>query len=190
MFSFPTKYLRLFSISWQNALVYRTSLLLWRLRQIFNTLLAITLWGAVYQTNSSVIGYTSDQMFTYIFLSAIMQNIIMATALHRLPGMVYSGELSLWLVRPVRPFLTFLTTDLADKALNATCIILETAVFYLLLRPVLTVPDLGTIFIFLIWLVLGIGIHFFVELLFGALGFWSPDVWGPKFLFFMITENN
>lgn len=182
------QYLQVFSLSWQNALVYRTNLLFWRVRQMLGTLLAITLWGAIYQSNGPVLGYSSDQMFTYIFLAAIMQNIIIATALHDLPHRVYSGELSLWLVRPIALFRSFLARDLADKSLNIVFIVVETVIFYLLIRPVLIQPEWLHAVICFVWIILGIGIHFFIELLFGALGFWSPEVWGPKFLFFTMVE--
>jgi len=36
--------------------------------------------------------------------------------------------------------------------------------------------------------ILGLILYQLISLLFGTLGFWTPEVWAPKFLFFMLTD--
>lgn len=183
-----SKYLTLLSISWQNGLVYKVSFLLWRFRQVVNTMLPLILWRAIFADSDSVVGYSQDQMIAYILISGMIMSLIMATALHSVPSTVYSGDLSEILVKPIGLFRHFLVTDIADKLKNFIFIVLEALIFWFILQPVVAMPELHVVAIVTVWILLGIGIHFWVELLFGSIGFWSPDVWGPKFLFFIFVE--
>jgi ABC-2 type transport system permease protein len=40
----------------------------------------------------------------------------------------------------------------------------------------------------IVWTIMGVMINFLVQILFGTLGFWSPESWGPKFLFYVIVD--
>lgn len=181
-------YWTLFTTAWDSNLIYRTNIVLWRLRNLLNTLFAFTLWSSIFAVNTTAVGYTPEQMYTYIFLSAIMGNTIMSTALHSLPGTVYNGDLSYWLLRPLGLFRGYFVFDFADKLLNIMFVVLETAVLIWIFHPPIALAATPFIMIGFIWVILGILIHFFIEMLFGAIGFVSPDVWGPKFLFFMFVE--
>lgn len=181
-------YWQLFRTALESNLTYRTNIALWRVRNLLNTLLAFTLWSSIFAVNTAVIGYTAEQMYTYILLSAIMGSTIMSTALHSLPGTVYNGDLSYWLLRPIGLVRGYFAYDFADKLLNIILVIIETTIFIWIFQPHLNLAPPFFLIIGMIWTVFGILIHFFIEMLFGAIGFISPDVWGPKFLFFMFVE--
>lgn len=183
------KYFKIFSLSWQNGFVYRVSLLLWRTRQFLSSLMSLTLWTVIFSSSGSAFGYTQSEMITYIFLASFLQSIILATALHPLSGKVYSGEITNQLLKPVSLFGYFAIEDVADKLRNMIFILIETAILFAIFQPVLPpMPSLPMLGLFLVLTVFGAVMHFFIELLFGSLGFWSPDTWGPKFLFFMFVD--
>lgn len=182
------RYVALFSISWQNGLVYKTAFLMWRLRMVIGTLLPLALWSAVYTQSDQAFGYTQSEMIGYILLSNLSLSLIMSTGLHDIPYKVYSGELSLWLIKPMGIFRYYLLVDLADKMKNFFFVMIETMVFWFFLAPMIGIPSASVLLLAIFWILLGVAIHFWIELLFGAIGFWSPDVWGPKFLFFMVID--
>lgn len=183
------KYLQLLNISWQNGLVYRTSLFFWRFRQFLSSLMALTVWSVLYTSNSSqIFGYEQNQMITYIFLTAILHSIILATALHGLAQQIHSGEISVYLVKPVSLFGFFASAEVADKAKNLVFILIETAILFALFQPHIVLPTVPMLGLFLLWTLGGATIHFFITILFGTLGFWSPETWGPKFLFFIFVD--
>ncbi len=182
------KYQALFSISWQNGLVYKTSFFLWQLRQLLATMLPLALWTAVYASNTTAFGYTEGEMIGYIIITGLLQSIIMATALHNIPNTVYSGELSIILVRPIGVFRYAMMLDLADKLKNILVVVLVSVGLWLTMQPVVTGFSWDILPLLLVWVLGGVVIHFFIEMLFGAIGFWSPDVWGPKFVFFILVE--
>lgn len=182
------KYLQLFILSWQNGLVYRTSVILWRLRQFLSTIMALTVWTVLFQSQSGLFGYDKSQMITYIFLVGILQSFILATALNGLAETVYSGNLSFHLLKPVNLFVYFFTEDIADKLKNVMFIIVETCLLFWLFKPEIVFPPIEAFILFLLWTIGGVMLHFFIQLIFASLGFWSPETWGPRFLFFMFVD--
>ncbi len=179
-------YWQIFSINWSNGLVYRTSLLLWRLRQVISTLMALTIWTTAYTSATPQLSYNQSQMITYIFLTGILQSIVLATALQGLTTFIYSGQLSFLLTKPINIYSYLATQDLADKLKNVLFIVLESILLYLIFRPSVIWPDLSGLMIFGLVVMAGVVMNFFISLIFGAFGFWSPESWGPRFLFYTL----
>lgn len=127
-------------------------------------------------------------MNTYVFVAAFLQSLILATALNGLSNRIYSGQLSSDLVKPLNIFANLAAEDLADKLKNVSFLILETILLWWLFKPTLSLPDASVIIIFLAWVLGGLVLNFLITLLFGSLGFWSPDTWGPRFLFFTFVD--
>lgn len=182
------KYLTLFLLNWQNGLVYRVSVLLWRLRQFLSSVMSLTIWSVIFQNQTNVLGYEQSQMITYIFIIGILQSLILASILQGLAQTIYSGNLSYELLKPVNIYLYLGVQDLADKLKNFGFMVLESVILYLIFRPDLFLPGLANGSLFLLWLLGGMVLNFFISLLFGSLGFWSPETWGPRFLFFMFLD--
>ncbi len=178
------KYLVLLSISWQNGFAYRASVFLWRFRQFLSSFFSLTLWTILYQSTENSFGYSEDQMIAYIFITGVIQNLIVATALNGLTSTIYSGELSIFLVKPIGLFRALAVSEVADKAKNLFFVIIESMILFAIFQPhFISIQPLH----FLLgmgWILGGIGLTFFISLLFGAIGFWSPESWGPRFLFF------
>ncbi len=182
------KYFQLFSISWQNGLVYRTSVLLWRLRQFLSTVMALTIWTVIFDSSDQYLQYSQPEMITYIFIISILQSLILSTSLHGLGMRVYGGQLSQELVRPVNLTAYFATQEAADKLINVFFVIIETIILFILIKPEIIFPSFPLLILTILWSLGGVSIFFFIQLVFGSFGFWSPDTWGPRFLFFMFLE--
>jgi ABC-2 type transport system permease protein len=182
------KYLTLLKLSWQNGLVYRTSVIMWRLRQFLSTLMSLTVWNVIFQSNDQAFNYSQSSMTTYIFLIAFLQSLVLSSALLGLSGRIYSGEISNHLLKPINIYAYFATEELADKLKNVGFLLLETFALFVIFKPVILFPDFPILLLFLVWAVLAVILNFFITLIFGSFGFWSPNTWGPRFLFFMILN--
>lgn len=182
------KYRKLFSITWQNGLVYRASVLLWRLRQFLSSLMALTVWQVLFETTKYAAGYSAAEMATYVFLAALLQGLVLSSALHGLAGMIYSGELSNLLVKPMHIIGYLGIYELSDKLKNVFFLLIESGVLYFLFKPDLPLPSFSQLLYFCIFALGAVSLHFIITLLFGAMGFWSPDTWGPRFIFFMVVD--
>lgn len=182
------KYWQLFNSSWQNGLVYKTSLFLWRLRQFLSSVMALTIWSVIYQSAEQPFGYDRTEMITYIFLVGVLQSIILATILNGLSERIYSGQLSNELLKPVNIYLYLAAQEVADKCKNFVFILIESIILFFVFQPQIVIPTLSTGLLFLFFTFGAVVLHFFIQLIFGSLGFWSPETWGPRFLFFMFID--
>ncbi len=182
------KYWQLFLVSWQNGLAYPISVLLWRMRQFLITFMSLTVWTVIFTGQGSAFAYSSEQMITYIFVVGVTQSLILATVMHSFAETIYTGRLSNELVKPVNVFGYMGVQEVADKVKNFGFIILETIILFLIFHPTIVIPNLLTVFLFALTTLLGAVIMFVIMLLFGTIGFWSPETWGPRFLFYMIIE--
>lgn len=183
-----SKYLKVATLSWQNGLVYRTSMLLWRLRQFLTSLMALTLWSVIFQGQSEVFAYSGDQMLQYVFMTAVVQGLILATLLHGLASDIYNGSITVLLIKPINLFGYLFSIDMADKLKNVGLAVVELSLLAWLFQPSWLTPEWWQLALAGASLIMGIGLYFVILLLFGSLGFWSPDTWGPRFLFATILE--
>lgn len=102
---------------------------------------------------------------------------------------INKGDLSNFLLRPFHFFHYYIARDIGDKLLNFTFAVVEITVLYFFLRPPIFIQtNIVTLLFFLAAIIIGTILYFFFSLIFGFLGFWTPDVWAPRFLSFVIME--
>ena len=188
MFNSTSKYWQLFLITWQNGFVYPVSVFFWRLRQFLATFMALTIWTVIFGSQQQAFGYSQPQMITYIFLTGLLQSIVLATILGNLSEDIYTGKISYQLMKPMNMYVYLGIQELADKLKNIGFIFVETVILFLLFKPQIVFPNLEIFLFFLATAILGAILMFVILLLFGTIGFWSPETWGPRFLFYMFLE--
>lgn len=182
-----SKYWSVVSISWINGFAYPLSFWMWRLRQVMSMVIAISLWESIFITTQHVFGYQQAQMLTYIFISNIAGYIVLSSRTIEVSNIITSGDLSLYLIKPLHFFAYWFSRDLADKTQNAIFSFFELTILFLIYHPTLNMPMHPTTILLTIAAVFGgLTLYFFINMLFGFLAFWAPDVWAPRFLFFVI----
>jgi ABC-2 type transport system permease protein len=162
---------------------------MWRIRLILGLLTAYFLWKAVFSGRDTLLGYSESAMITYILVASLLQSLVLATRSIDLAGIINSGDLSNILTKPISNFWYWLSRDLADKVLNIIFAAAELSILYLLLRPQLVFPPLAHLVpLVLLVLPLATFLYYLINYLFGLLGFWTPEVWAPRFLLFVILQ--
>ena len=183
------KYLTLLSLSWEEGLVYRMSVFMWRIRRFLAALMSLTIWTTIYTSSAgSHFGYAQSEMISYIFLISVLQNLVLATVLQGLAQDVNTGAISNILLKPISLYGYLATQEIADKLKNSLAMIFEFIALFMLFRPELVIPSLSVVAVFIAWVVGAIVLNFFISLLFGSLGFWSPETWAPRFLFYIFIQ--
>lgn len=182
------KYFALARLSWSNGLVYRLNFLMWRVRLILGLLTAYFLWKAVFANQQTIFGYSESAMITYILVASLLQSLVLATRSIDLAGIINSGDLSNILTKPISNFWYWLSRDAADKILNLVFAAAELSILYFLLRPPLIFPPVLLVLPLLLVLLLSTFLYYLINYLFCLLGFWTPEVWAPRFLLFVILQ--
>ena len=182
------KYISVSKNSFAELLAYRLNFVLWRLRVIISILITYFLWSAIYSGKTVLFNYTAKEMFTYIVLLAFLNGVVLSTQTFRVAEEINNGSLSNYLIRPINYIKYNLFRDLADKSVNTFFSVLETALMLSLSKPPFIFQhDMTLILLFILSVVIAVGLYFFISLILSFIGFWSREVWAPRFIFFIIV---
>ena len=122
-------------------------------------------------------------------LAAVLQSVVLASRSIDLASGYQLGELSNIIIRPISNLWYWLSRDAADKALNLIFSAVEIfcwLFYYVRHWPGLTLPH-SAISLLLI-LPLSTLLYYFINYLFGLTGFWTNEVWAPRFLLMVVLQ--
>ncbi|MGH7245640.1 MAG: ABC transporter permease [Candidatus Levyibacteriota bacterium] len=183
------KYLLVAKNTWDEILVYRLNFILWRMRVILQLLTVYFLWESILPQGSSLFGYNQRLMLTYILGTSFMYSMVLTSRSYAVGADINNGNLSNFLIRPINYFFYWFAKDLGDKAMNILFSIFELTVFIILLQPSLFFQTNSLYMLFtIIASLLSFIMYFFLNFLLGAIGFWSPEVWAPRFIFSIVIS--
>lgn len=182
-------YLQIIKGTIEEYMTYRLSFILWRVRLVVQLLVVYFMWWALFAGHNELFGYTQSAMLTYVLFSSFVRPFVMGTRTQEVAEYIRSGSLSNYLVRPMQ-FLGFCASrDVADKLLNVLFAVFEIIILYFLLRPPLMIQtNIVMVLLAFAALVMGMILFFYFSLLISYMGFWTPDVWAPRFLSFVFAE--
>ncbi|MBI2033043.1 MAG: ABC-2 family transporter protein [Candidatus Levybacteria bacterium] len=183
------KYWLVIKDTWDEILTYRLSFIVWRIRTVFQLLTVYFLWLVLIPQGSQLFGYTQSLMLTYILGTAFLSSVILATRSYEMGENINNGDLSIFLIRPINYFYYWFARDIGDKAMNISFAVIELSILVVILKPPLFFQhDMMILFLTAISITFSIIMHFLFGSLLGMIGFWSPDVWAPRFIFFIIIN--
>lgn len=181
------KYFLIAKNTWDETFAYRLNFVMWRVRMVLQLLTTYFLWYTLLPPGKTLFGYDQSSMLTYIFGTSIFFSIILANRSGDVGELINSGNLSNYLLRPMNFFLAWFFRDIGDKAMNLFFSIIEITLLYIVLRPPLTIQTDPIILLFVFFATCcAVLLNFFINLIIGSLGFWTPEVWAPRFIFWII----
>ncbi len=183
------KYLRVFVNIWGEIFTYRLNFAMWRFRVVLQLLTVYFLWSTLLMGRTSIFGYTTSQMLTYVLGTSFISSIVLSTRTFQIGEQINDGTLSNFLIKPISYIIYWFAYDLGDKAMNIFFSIIELTLILFIFRPPLFLQA-NPLFLFLGLLAtfLAVLLYFFFGFLLGLLGFWSNETWGPRFIFFIIIN--
>lgn len=182
-----SKYFLIARNTWDETLTYRLNFVMWRVRVVLGILTMYFLWSALLSPGGNILGYTRELMLTYILGTSLINSIVISSRSYEVGEQINSGDLSNFLLRPINYFAYWFTRDLGDKAMNIVFSAAELIILFLILAPpILIQSDIGLILLTFTSCMLALVMYFLLNFLLGLIGFWSPEVWAPRFIFFTI----
>jgi ABC-2 type transport system permease protein len=180
------KYLQVFSVTVKEYFAYRLNFVLWRVRSVMNLIVTYFLWNAILANRNSFGSYGKNNLLSYIIFVNLIVTFVMGTRTAEIAGEINNGNIINLLLKPIDFFKYYLFRDLADKAVNIFFAIGEITLFVILFKvPLVTPQNLG---LFFLLFVSGTLISFYINLMLSFIGFWTTEVWAPRFVFFMIVS--
>lgn len=181
------KYLLVAKNSLAEYFSYRLNFILWRVRVVVTILVSFSLWQAIFKTNSQLFGYRQSQILTYILLLNFINGVVLCTQTMRVASEINTGVLSKFLVQPLNYFAFNFFRDLSDKAINTLFSFLEITLLFLILKPsVILQTNFFLLSFFILATVFASVLYFEISMLLSFIGFWSKEVWAPRFIFYII----
>lgn len=182
------KYWIVIKNTWHEMLIYRLNFTMWRLRVTLQLLTLYFFWFAITSQSTNIFGYSQKLMITYILGTSLISSIVLSSRTGEVGENINNGDLSIFLIRPVNYFLYWFARDIGDKAMNILFSIGElTIIFFILKPPWFLQPNVNFIILCILSSLLALFLYFLINLLLGFIGFWSPEVWGPRFIFYIIV---
>lgn len=183
------KYLAVASNTWSEMVTYRLNFMMWRVRSVMQLLTMYFLWLVVIPQSSQIFGYSQQLMLTYIIGVSFLSAIILSTRTQEIGDNIYRGDLSIFLVRPINYFLYWFWRDIGDKLFNISFVIIELFMFFLIVNPpFLFQKDILLVSLTVISVFIATVLYFLIGSLLGMIGFWSPEVWAPRFILLILLQ--
>lgn len=178
------KYLLIFKLTIKEYFTYRLNFIIWRVRVFLGFLITFFLWFSVFENQSTFGSYDRTGLLSYIFFANIVSSFVLGTRTIDIASDIINGTIMNYILKPISLFKYYLSRDLADKLLNLFFVIIEVLLIFLLFKPPLFLPQLAFYHLFsIIFLVIGTLISFYISISLSFVGFWSNEVWAPRFLF-------
>lgn len=182
-------YKRFIQTAINEYLVYRLNFILWRFRNVLNLILIYFLWTSIFVQQDILFGYSEQKIVTYILLVNICAAIVFSSKTDEVGNDILDGKIINHLLRPFSYFGYVASREGADKILNIGFALAEILLLILIARPEIYIQhDILAYVLFLLQLCLSVLISFFISFLLSLVAFWSADIWGPRFIYFVFSS--
>lgn len=183
------KYLTAYSIALQQVLQRRSSLLMDRLGGIAIIVSLYYFWVSLLGRKASFLGYSSEQMLSYVLMMNILRSFVFTGRGWELVGEISSGRISSYLVRPISYHGYSLALDMAQKTVHVLAAFLEVGILVAVIRAPVYIPHQASTWpCFILAVVLSSLIFFFLEFMVCSLAFWTSESGGPLFCFELFLQ--
>lgn len=175
--------------TWTEMLNYRINFMVWRVRNVIQLLTMYFLWLAVLPQNTQIGNYSQSLMLTYILGTSFISSVVLSSRTQEIGENINKGDLSIFLIRPINYFIFWFFRDIGDKSMNVIFSISELFLIFIILRPPFFIQtNLFFLSLFFSSIILAVFLHFFISSILGVIGFWTQEIWAPRFIFYVLIS--
>jgi len=161
--------------------IYPSNFCLFTLNRIVEVVVYIFVWQAIYAQTGNAGGFEISKMITYYILVVSISSLVTWGINEDMAYSIRSGKINKELLNPITYFEYYFGVNLGELAFAvivgiATFIIC--AIFWSVSFPV----NIINCVLFIIVILLGIPITFFIQMIVGTAGFYTNSIWGMQIL--------
>lgn len=183
------KYVVAYKIALQETLQRRSTLLMDRLGGFAIVVSLYSFWTALLGSKTTFLGYTREEMLTYVLLLNVLRSFVFTGRGWQLVGEISHGKISSYLVRPLHYYGYALALDFAQKTVHVCASFLEIGLLALISGGGLFLPhDPATWALFFVSALMASLLFFFLEFMVASLAFWTSESGGPLFCFELFLQ--
>lgn len=171
------KYLTVIKTEWQRQFTYRTNQFTYRIGNIFEILVQILIWTAIFQKTTTIGGYNYREMITYIIIGWLISFLMANFQFEEIiSSHIQKGELSNFISKPINyiNYLIFLSIGRASFTLGVAFLFNLLLLFFFRNSFIIS-KDIFMWLILLAMILVGYFIKLFLSILIGFISFWTVD---------------
>ena len=166
-------------------MAYRLNFVLWRLRMFLGMMVTFFLWFSVFEKQAHFGAYSKNVLLSYILYSSLISTLTLSSRVAEIAAQLNDGSIINLLLKPISIFSYYFSRDIADKCINVGFAVFEVMIVVYFFQAPLIPPQ--NILLFLPFLLCGILISFYINMILSFIGFWTTEVWAPRFLFYTLV---
>jgi ABC-2 type transport system permease protein len=164
---------------WQRALSYRFTIIAYRIGELVEVLIIITMWSAIYTHQSSIAGYTLNQMLSYLILGNLINVITRNFLTDYVSREIREGTLSLLLIKPINYLRFAFIREIGRVSVISGMSIITQIIVLLFFRHLFTFnQDIRIWVIIIIMTFLAFLLELLKAFLIAMITFWTDEVSG------------
>ena len=161
--------------------IYKSNFYLFSFNRLIEVVVYIFVWQAIYYQTGDAGGFTLSQMITYYILVVSINPIVLWGINEDMGHSIRTGRINKELLNPISYFKYYFGMNLGEIAfavIVGIAVFVVCAIFWGVTLPV----SFLNFIIFLVLILLGIPITFFLQMIAGTVGFYSGSIWGIQIL--------
>lgn len=171
------KYLAVIKTEWQRQMAYRINQFTFRIGNIFEILVQILIWTAIFQNVAVIRGYNYREMMTYILigwlLSMLMNNYGFE---YIISDHIEKGQLSNFISKPINYIKYLITLSVGRCSFTlAVAFAVNILLLFLFRHYFILSKDIFVWIILVAMVLVGYFINLFISILIGFTSFWTVD---------------
>ncbi len=184
------KYLAAIKIEWHREMTYRADFLGFRIGNVFEILVQVVIWTAIFQKTSTVGGYNYRDMLTYIILGWIIYTLAGNYGFENVIARhIQRGELSNFVTKPVN-YTNFIIALSVGRASIAFFSVFVVSIFlFLVFGHLLFISqNIFSWLIVFLMIIVSYFIKLFLAIITGFIAFWTVDISGVYYSINMLYK--
>lgn len=166
-------YLAFAQSAFQTQLAYRNEVWANMFGKLVQVFARVAIWMAIYAGTGTIAGVSLEQMITYALLGgAVIGAIRYETIIGSIGTALKTGDVAVWLLKPVSFPLYVLTSEFGRAAFRFVVLVVPTVVVVALVYGMLPPASVFDGAMFVLYLMLGYAICALASALFGLIAFW------------------
>lgn len=161
--------------------IYKSNFYLFTLNRIVEVAVYIFVWQAIYNQTGEAGGFTISQIITYYILVATLRPLVLWGINEDMSRSISSGKINKELLNPITYFEYYFGVNLGEMSFGVVvgiAVFLICAIFWSVSLPI----SIANFFLFIIMVLIGIPISFFLQMIIGTAGFYTNSIWGMQVL--------
>lgn len=184
------KYWTIIKTEWQRQITYRLNFIGYRFGNIVEIVAQLIIWTVIYKHNEIVRGYTYHEMTTYILIGWLVMYLTSTFGLEvKISYEIKAGMISNFLTKPISyiRYIAVLSVGRVSVAM-LTALIIQGLIIIVLNDLLLSPNSFNSVMILLTMILIGFIIQIFISILLGFIAFWTVEVDGVYYFFFVLTS--